>query len=456
MKKITLILGLVLTLVIGIVMLNPIQTQIDSVSKIEKEVDVYKNNTFASYMTFSGLITNENKLYMWGGDTSGILWSDESYTQTHIPTLYEIPNNETPIQIKVSELHMGVITEEGNLYMMGENSNGRVGDGTFTDKNTLTLITIPNNETPKQLSLGNEFTGLITEEGKLYMWGDNFEGQLGDGTEVNKNTPTLINIPNNETPKQLSLGEKHAGIITEEGNLYMWGYNSDGQLGDGTEVDKNTPTLINIPNNETPKQLSLGSDFSGLITEENNLYMWGHNNGGQLGDGTLVDKNTPTLITLPNNHTLIDLQCGETSSFLLTLDNRVLYWGWNLASMLGDESTNNVISPQYHPFLDDLDIKQFVYGYQNGILITTSNEIYTWGRNLNYVRGFENTDSINYPTQLPTYSSFNDENLLVVDYTETIIVENTAPYISLLKILPLVLVAGLVVLTTMGVKKEYF
>ncbi len=102
-------------------------------------------------------------------------------------------------------------------------------------------------EKVKSVSLGSAYSATITETGDLYMWGYNGSGQLGDGTEVDKSRPAKIM----EKVKSVSLGNDHSAVITETGNLYMWGYNACGQLGDGTKVNKSTPVKIQIPLNST-------------------------------------------------------------------------------------------------------------------------------------------------------------------------------------------------------------
>lgn len=108
-------------------------------------------------------------------------------------------------------------------------------------------------ETENKISLGGAHSGAITEDGSLYMWGRNDDGQLGDGTKKEeRSNPVKIM----DHVRSVSLGEWHSGAITEDGSLYMWGSNSSGQLGDGTTTDRLTPIKINDPTagaNGTPQ-----------------------------------------------------------------------------------------------------------------------------------------------------------------------------------------------------------
>lgn len=107
-------------------------------------------------------------------------------------------------------------------------------------------------ETENKISLGHTHSGAITEDGSLYMWGYNYDGELGDGTKENRSKPVKVM----DHVRSVSLGLCHSGAITEDGSLYMWGSNNRGQLGDGTTTDRLTPVKINDPTagaNGTPQ-----------------------------------------------------------------------------------------------------------------------------------------------------------------------------------------------------------
>ena len=138
------------------------------------------------------------------------------------------------------------------------------------------------------VSLGAHHSSAITEDGSLYLWGHNDDGQLGNGTEEDSATP--IKIMDNVAA--VSLRSYHSAAITEDGSLYLWGENEFGQLGNGTRENSSTP--IKIMDNIAA--VSLGADHSAAITEDGSLYLWGYNWYGQLGDGTTEHSYTPIKI----------------------------------------------------------------------------------------------------------------------------------------------------------------
>ena len=189
--------------------------------------------------------------------------------------------------LSLGDYHSGVIAQDGSLYMWGVNDFGQIGDGTTKNRYKPTKIL----DHVVSVSLGDYYSGAITQDGSLYMWGSNDSGQIGDGTTEDRYKPTKIL----DHVIAVSLGDDHSGAITQDGSLYMWGRNYYGEIGDGTEEDRYKPTKIL----DHVIAVSLGVGHSGAITQDGSLYMWGWNSDGQIGDGTTKARYTPTQITIP-------------------------------------------------------------------------------------------------------------------------------------------------------------
>ncbi len=182
------------------------------------------------------------------------------------------------------------------LWGWGNNYRGKLGDGTTVDKIVPTQI--GSDPSWKQISPGYNHVVSIKTDGTLWVWGFNYYGQLGDGTTVEKHSP--IQIGSDTNWKQVeSGGVNHSIAIKTDGTLWAWGFNSHGQLGDGTLVDKLVP--IQIGTNTNWKQVALGIANTVVVKTNGTLWDWGGNYFGQLGDGTLVDKLVPTQIGSSSN-----------------------------------------------------------------------------------------------------------------------------------------------------------
>ena len=253
----------------------------------------------------------------------------------------------------------GVIAQNGSLYMWGYN-NGRIGDGTTEDRYKPTKIL----DHVIAVSLGGDHSGAITQDGSLYMWGRNDSGQIGDGTTEDRYKPTKIL----DHVIAVSLGDWHSGAITQDGSLYMWGLNDSGQIGDGTTEDRYKPTKIL----DHVIAVSLGGHHSGAITQDGSLYMWGYNYYGQIGDGTTEDRYKPTKIL---DH-VIAVSLGELHSGAITQDGSLYMWGSN-NGQIGDGTTEDRYKPT--KILDHV-IAVSLGDFHSGA-ITQDGSLYMWGSN---------------------------------------------------------------------------
>ena len=148
--------------------------------------------------------------------------------------------------ISAGQDHSLAINDAGELYAWGNNSNGQLGMG--TSGSSIDTPTKVNTATDWAAIVGGAFYSLILKkDGSLYAWGLNINGRLGDGTTTNRTSPTKIGNATDWTTIVGSSGSAHSLALKKDGTLYAWGRNNHGQLGDNTTEDKNTPTLIPHP-----------------------------------------------------------------------------------------------------------------------------------------------------------------------------------------------------------------
>ena len=239
-------------------------------------------------------------------------------------------NNYSQV-LSLGDYHSGVIAQNGSLYMWGLNDFGQIGDGTTEDRYKHKPTKILDHVIA--VSLGGCHSGAITQDGSLYMWGRNSCGQIGDGTTEDRYKPTKIL----DHVIAVSLGWCHSGAITQDGSLYMWGSNDYGEIGDGTTEDRYKPTKIL----DHVIAVSLGDRHSGAITQDGSLYMWGRNDYGEIGDGTTEDRYKPTKIL---DH-VIAVSLGYLHSGAITQDGSLYMWGCNNVGQMGDGTTEERDTP---------------------------------------------------------------------------------------------------------------
>lgn len=297
---------------------------------------------------FSFAIDNSGYLWAWGNNNGG------SDIYGNISTFLGNGNSisqRLPIQIKSDTKfqtvscgadHTLAIDESGNLWAWGDNSYGQIGDGSNVRKKIPVLI--KSGTKFESVSAGNAFSLAIDESGNLWAWGYN-DGQLGDGTSIDKNTP--IQLMNGVKFKTISTAN-HSLAIDELDNLWTWGYNNYGELGDGTTAEKTTPIKINSTTKF--KTISAGTYYSMAIDQSGNLWVCGANNVGQLGDGTTTNRLNFTQIKAGTKFQAIyasnNAYTGEqTHSLAIDELGNLWIWGYNRSGELGNGTTIDEHTP---------------------------------------------------------------------------------------------------------------
>ncbi|MBN2880892.1 hypothetical protein JXM83_02460 [Candidatus Woesearchaeota archaeon] len=249
------------------------------------------------------------------------------------------------------------------------------------------------NETT-QIFLGGYHSSVITQDGKVYTWGRNMYGGLGDSTRISNSTPIVItselNLKSRETIIQMSLGNYHSSVITSSGRLLTWGNNGYGQLGDNTTINRLTPVDVtshfNLNGDEKIIQVSFNGVSSSAITSEGRIFTWG---GHTLEIGIIIAESVPLDITsefnLNQEEKVIQVSLGDSHSAVITSEGRIFTWGNNVFGQLGDGTTTYSsvpidITSQFSLDEDDKIVQVSLNGSHSSV-ITSKGRIFIWGEN---------------------------------------------------------------------------
>jgi hypothetical protein len=239
----------------------------------------------------------------------------------------EAPGNVQ--QIAAGGSHSLAITADGNLWAWGSNFSGQLGDGTNSDSNVPVRVAGLSNV--QQIAAGDLHSLAITADGNLWAWGFNFDGQLGDGTNTRSSVP--VRVAGLSNVQQITAGSGHSLAITADGNLWAWGVNLAGQLGGGTNSFRsNVP--VRVAGLSNVQQIAAGGRHSLAITADGNLWAWGYNLYGQLGNGTNTISNVPVRVAGLSN--VQQIAAGLDHSLAITADGNLWAWGYNLYGQLGN------------------------------------------------------------------------------------------------------------------------
>jgi hypothetical protein len=193
------------------------------------------------------------------------------------------------------------------------------------------------------IAAGSDFSLALDASGQIYGWGADLFGQLGDGSNANSDVPVEVQLPSGITATSIAAGGDHALALDSTGDLFAWGANFAGQLGDDSLTASNVPVAVSPPTAGAVSYTSIavGTAHSLAITTTGAAYAWGSNASGQLGDGVQGEQNlqpdsvVPAPVSMPNGVTFTQIAAGASHSIALGDDGHVYDWGSNVFGQLG-------------------------------------------------------------------------------------------------------------------------
>jgi alpha-tubulin suppressor-like RCC1 family protein len=218
----------------------------------------------------------------------------------------------------------------------------------------------------------------IFRDGNLWTWGFNSSGQLGDNTTTQRNTPVTTFAGGNNW-KQVSCGFYHTAAIKTDGTLWTWGFNNNAQLGNNTTVNRSTP-VTTFAGGTNWKQVACGGYFTAAVKTDGTLWTWGRNNQGQLGDNTTTIRSTP-VTTFAGGTNWKQVSCGNLMMASIKTDGTLWTWGSNGYGRLGDNQTGLTKPTPITTFAGGTNWKQVSCGQSHTWAIKTNGTLWTWGIN---------------------------------------------------------------------------
>ena len=203
---------------------------------------------------------------------------------------------EDALLVSAGSYHTCAIMSDRTVMCWGDNWNGQLGDGTNSDRSTPVEISIPSNSSAVSLDAGSMHTCLGVNDGSMFCWGYNAYGQLGNGGNGNSNSPVMVPLSANQLLSSVQVGLFHSCALFDSGEVACWGDNSNGQLGDGSQIGRTIPTIVSLSENAT--SVSVGHRHSCVVLVDASLHCWGANEAGQVGDATSSNRDSPTSVDL--------------------------------------------------------------------------------------------------------------------------------------------------------------
>ncbi len=266
------------------------------------------------------------------------------------------------VMIARGSVHSLALRADGTVWAWGQNAEGQLGDGTMTDS---TAKPVPGLSGVISVAAGDRHSLALKADGTVWAWGSNFSGELGDGTTTRRLTPVqvtgLTDVVQIAGPKTYNFSL----ALKSDGTVWGWGYNGNGQLGDGTMTQRLTPVQTMGLANITALSAAIYHELA--LKSDGTVWAWGRNYYGELGDGTTMDRLLPVQVAGLTG--VAGIAAGTDHSVALKTDGTVWIWGY-------DGTVTNRYSPVQVPGLSG--IVSLTASTNFSIAIDTDGNVFGW------------------------------------------------------------------------------
>ncbi|XP_070528774.1 probable E3 ubiquitin-protein ligase HERC4 isoform X3 [Cardiocondyla obscurior] len=324
---------------------------------------------------------NSNIMFCWGSTIHGELGlggiEDENI---FIPREVDFAEANNVDQISCGENYTVVITKDGQIYSCGNNDYGQLGHEKARKR--LQLISGLDAFVFRKIACGNCHTLAVNERGRLFSWGSNLNGQLGlNSVDSTERAPRMVKVFGTNVIVQVACGVEHSIALTNNGDLYAWGNNREGQLGLGSLTDteikpKKIYSLAAIP----IAFIACGGYHTVVISKSGAVFSWGRNTFGQLGLNDTQQRILPCQLRTLRNLKVCYAACGEEFSVFLTTDGGVFTCGAGMYGQLGHGNNTHEILPRQIMELMGSTVTQISCGKRHTLaLVPSRGRVYAWG-----------------------------------------------------------------------------
>ncbi|DBA03258.1 TPA: hypothetical protein N0F65_011617 [Lagenidium giganteum] len=264
-------------------------------------------------------VTETGLAYSWGYNDRGQLGHENLTTKIHLPKLIESIKDKKLTSAAVSYHHSAVITDNGELYTFGMNDCGQLGLDHTQHQSTPQYVKAFESQEVTMVSCGLYHTIVCTARGDLYAFGKNDYGQLGLGHSRQVKAPAQVIIPN-ELVCFVACGYYHSIAVTAAGHAFSFGRNDYGQLGIGSKVHQNVPNVVALSANTRMVRATCGCYHTVMLSEQGQVYVFGRNNKGQLGNRGSADSLLPVALKVrpeKNSRRCLDIAAGFYTTSLI-------------------------------------------------------------------------------------------------------------------------------------------
>jgi alpha-tubulin suppressor-like RCC1 family protein len=341
-------------------------------------------------------------LLAWGDGADGQL-GDGTTHGSDVPRTVKLPAGTKVTSVRGGCLFSLALTSSGQVLAWGNNAEGQLGNGTTTSTRRPVSVKIPKGVKVTAVRAGCSFGLALTSTGRVLAWGDNAFGQLGNGTTQTKHVPVYVKLPSGAKAATITAGSAHSLAVTSAGQALAWGYGEDGELGNGSTGNSDLPVKVQMPAGTKVQSVAGGASFT-IARTSTGLYGWGANNSGQLGDGDTTSTDVPTAIPILirgqplGNPVQVFAGCDHT--LVLFSKGGVLAWGYNAYGQLGDGTTASSDKPVAVALPAGTTVRRIAAGCFHSMAETSTGQVMAWGYNGDGELGDGNHTSTDVPVDV--------------------------------------------------------
>jgi prepilin-type N-terminal cleavage/methylation domain-containing protein len=345
-------------------------------------------------------IASDDQVYCWGRNNDGQL-GDNSTIDSSVPVAVDTSgalSGKTIKSISAGYYHTCAIASDDQAYCWGYNAYGALGNNSTTDSSVPVAVNTSGVLSSKNIisvSAGGAHTCAIASDNKAYCWGRNTYGRLGNNSTTDSSVPVAVytsGVLSGKTITSVSAGGNHTCAIASDNQIYCWGYNYYGQLGNNSTTDSSVPVAVNTSGVLSGKTIMSVSNGSGnhtcAIASDNQIYCWGNNDYGQLGNNSTTNSSVPVAVYTSgvlSGKTTTSVSASGNDTCAIASDNQTYCWGYNYYGALGDNSTTNRRVP-VAVYTSGVLSGKTTTSVSNGgdnhtCAIASDNQIYCWGNN---------------------------------------------------------------------------
>lgn len=279
---------------------------------------------------------------------------------------------------------MGQSSTTAGAVVWGSSEHGQLGLGSLPaeDRAVAPRLVEGLRAVPvKQVVCGANFSGAVTESGEVYMWGYGKDGQLGHGETKDVHMPRALRSLQSKVIRSVSCGEHHVGAVSEGGALFTWGRGQNGRLGHGSIDNELLPKAVELLSGHAVASVACGEFHTACVLQSApHVYTWGLGLSGRLGHGDEADRHSPTFVEAFTGMQIFSLACGGHHTAAVGEQCQVMTWGGGAFGKLGHGNRLAQTTPKVVIALQGKRVVQVALGPHHSAALTQRGEVFTWGQ----------------------------------------------------------------------------